>query len=102
MNKEILYVVDAVSNEKGVDKNVIFEAIEAALASATRKRHGGDIDVREQIDRSSGDYTPHRRWLVVEGETSENPEREIIVEAARLDDVNAMPGDFVEENEGIY
>ncbi|MGD9865729.1 MAG: transcription termination factor NusA [Pseudodonghicola sp.] len=97
MNKEILYVVDAVSNEKGVDKNVIFEAIEAALASATRKRHGGDIDVRVQIDRNSGNYTTYRRWLVVEGDTSENPEREIIVEAARLDDPGAQPGDYVEE-----
>ncbi|MEW6764766.1 MAG: transcription termination factor NusA [Pseudomonadota bacterium] len=97
MNKEILYVVDAVSNEKGVAKNVIFEAIEAALASATRKRHGGDIDVRVQIDRNSGDYQTYRRWLVVEGETSENPEREMILEAARLDDPTVQPGDFVEE-----
>ena len=97
MNKEILYVVDAVSNEKGVDKNVIFEAIEAALASATRKRHGGDIEVRVQIDRNSGNYTTYRRWLVVEGETSENPEREIIVEAARLDEPGVQPGDYVEE-----
>lgn len=97
MNKEILYVVDAVSNEKGVAKNVIFEAIEAALASATRKRHGGDIDVRVQIDRNNGDYNTYRRWLVVEGETSENPEREMILEAARLDDPSAQPGDYVED-----
>lgn len=97
MNKEILYVVDAVSNEKGVAKNVIFEAIEAALASASRKRHGGDIDVRVAIDRNSGAYNTFRRWLVVEGETSENPEREMILEAARLDDPTVQPGDFVEE-----
>lgn len=97
MNKEILYVVDAVSNEKGVAKNVIFEAIEAALASATRKRHGGDIDVRVAIDRATGDYKTYRRWLVVEGETSENPEREIILEAARMDDPSVQPGDYIEE-----
>ena len=52
MSKEILMVVDAVSNEKGVEKDVIFEAIEAALASATRKRYGDDIEVRVAIDRS--------------------------------------------------
>ena len=51
MNKEILLVVDAVSNEKGVEKEIIFEAIEAALASATRKKHGGEIEVRVAIDR---------------------------------------------------
>ncbi len=55
MSKEILMVVDAVSNEKGVEKNVIFEAIEAALASATRKRYGDDIEVRVAIDRASGE-----------------------------------------------
>ena len=54
MNKEILLVADAVSNEKGVDKEVIFEAIEAALASATRKKQGGDIDARVAIDRHDG------------------------------------------------
>ncbi|MES9886689.1 MAG: NusA N-terminal domain-containing protein, partial [Candidatus Sedimenticola sp. 6PFRAG1] len=54
MTKEILLVVDAVSNEKEVEKSIIFEAIEAALASATRKKHGGEIDVRVEIDRSTG------------------------------------------------
>ena len=62
MNKEILLVVDVVSNEKGVEKEVIFEAIEAALASATRKKHGGEIDVRVSIDRVSGAYSTFRRW----------------------------------------
>ena len=56
MSKEILMVVDAVSNEKGVEKDIIFEAIEAALASATRRKHGDDIDVRVAIDRETGDY----------------------------------------------
>jgi len=97
MSKEVLYVVDAVSNEKGVEKTVIFEAIEAALASAARKRHGGDIDVRVEIDRETGEYHTFRRWLVVEGETSENPEREIILEAARLDEPNIQLGEYVEE-----
>ena len=100
MNKEILYVVDAVSNEKGVDKDIIFEAIEAALATATRKKHGMDIDVRVQIDRKSGDYDTFRRWEVVEvGEDGslESPLRQITLEAAQVDDPNIQLGDFVEE-----
>ncbi|MDE2261861.1 MAG: transcription termination/antitermination protein NusA, partial [Gammaproteobacteria bacterium] len=64
MNKEILLVVDAVSNEKGVAKEIIFEALEAALASATRKKHGGELDARVAIDRETGDYATFRRWLV--------------------------------------
>ena len=62
MSKEILMVVDAVSNEKGVSIDIIFEAIEAALASATRKKRGGEIDARVSIDRDSGDYSTFRRW----------------------------------------
>lgn len=66
MTKEILAVVDAVSNEKGVAKEIIFEALEAALASATRKRHPEDVDVRVAIDRESGEYDTFRRWHVVD------------------------------------
>jgi N utilization substance protein A len=66
MTKEILAVVDAVSNEKGVAKEIIFEALEAALASATRKRHPEDVDVRVAIDRESGEYDTFRRWEVVD------------------------------------
>ena len=78
MSKEILMVVDAVSNEKGVDKEIIFEAIEAALASATKKRQFEDIDVRVAIDRETGDYETYRRWLVMddEDEEFEFPERQ--------------------------
>ncbi|RTZ73619.1 MAG: transcription termination/antitermination protein NusA [Gammaproteobacteria bacterium] len=100
MNKEILLVVDAVSNEKDVDKEVIFEAIEAALASATRKKHGGDIDVRVAIDRETGDYETFRRWLVVDdSETSvlENPKAEITLSAARESNPDIQPGDYIEE-----
>jgi N utilization substance protein A len=68
MSKEILLVVDVVSNEKGVAKDVVFEAIEAALASATRKRHEEDVDVRVSIDRGTGDYDTFRRWVVVTDE----------------------------------
>ena len=66
MSKEILSVVEVVSAEKGVAKDIIFEAIEAALASATRKRHPEDLDVRVSIDRETGDYDTFRRWEIVE------------------------------------
>jgi N utilization substance protein A len=99
MNKEILMVVDAVSNEKGVEKDIIFEAIEAALASATRKRHGDDIDVRVAIDRESGDYETFRRWLVFEDESTELefPDRELRMQDAVDVNPEAEPGGFVEE-----
>jgi len=66
MSKEILLVVDAVSNEKGVAKSVIFEALEAALASATRKRQNDEIEARVSIDRETGDYETFRCWEVID------------------------------------
>jgi N utilization substance protein A len=98
MSKEILMVVDAVSNEKGVEKDIIFEAIEAALASATRRKHGEDIDVRVAIDRETGDYDTFRRWLVFEDESTELefPDRELrMIDAVDVEE-DAEPGGYVE------
>ena len=98
MSKEILYVADAVSNEKGVEKEIIFEAIEAALATATRKKNGKDIDVRVDINRDTGDYDTYRRWLVIDNdEPMDNPLSEITLEAAQIDSPDIQPGDYVEE-----
>jgi len=112
MNKEILTVVDVVSNEKGVPKEVIFEAFEAALASATKKRFTEDVDVRVAIDRSSGDYEAFRRWevidraaryaeleLVNEGDEPdlEFPERQIFLEEASEKQFGIKVGEFLEE-----
>src|SRR5579872_3596504 len=87
MNKEILMVVDAVSNEKGVDKEVIFGALEAALASATRKKQGEEWDVRVAIEHKSGDYETFRRWKVFADDFNELevPEREL-----RMDDASEI------------
>src|SRR4051812_33047260 len=84
MNKEILLVVDAVSNEKSVDKEIIFGALEAALASATRKKHGEEWDVRVQINRKTGDYDTFRRWKVFADDSREMevPQRELRLEDA--------------------
>ncbi len=99
MNKEILLVVDAVSNEKGVDKEVIFQAIEAALASATKKRHGGEIDTRVNINRQTGDYETFRRWQVVddEDENFESPERQVLYARAQQLQPGVAIGEYIEE-----
>jgi N utilization substance protein A len=99
MNKEILLVVDAVSNEKSVDKEIIFGALEAALASATRKKHGEDWEVRVSINRKTGDYDTFRRWKVFADDSREmeTPQRELRLEDALDMDKNAEVGGFVEE-----
>ena len=96
MNKEILYVVDAVSNEKAVDAEVIFEAIEAALATASRKKQGRDIEVRVKIDRKTGDYETFRRWEVCEDQENgslEFPLKQITLAAAQIDEPDIQLGD---------
>ncbi|MHB1951749.1 MAG: transcription termination factor NusA [Acidiferrobacteraceae bacterium] len=99
MANEILMVVDAVSREKNVERDIIFEALEAALATATRKRHKGDIDARVSIERKTGDYDTFRRWEVVpdEVETIEHPDRQIRLSEARARVPGIEVGGFVEE-----
>ena len=100
MNKEILYVVDAVSNEKNVDKEIIFAAIESALATATRKKQGKDIAARVKINRETGEYDTFRQWEVVEeleGGGLEFPLRQITLGAAQIDEPEIELGGFVEE-----
>ena len=98
MSKEILLVVDAIANEKGVDQEVIFEAIEAALASATQKRHEGEIAARVAVDRRTGDYETFRRWEVVEDDDElELPDQQIPVSQARESDPTLEVGGFIEE-----
>ncbi len=92
-------VADAVSNEKGVDKDVIFEAIEAALASATRKKHGEEMEVRVAIDRSTGAYETFRQWMVFADDSNEleDPDCELRLQDAVDVDPDAKPGEYVEE-----
>ena len=99
MNRQILEVVEAVSNEKGVAREIIFEALEAALASATRRKHGEDIDVRVAIDRKTGEYETFRRWKVFADDSSELevPEHELRLEDALDMDPAAEVGGYVEE-----
>jgi len=99
MSKEILLVVDAVSNEKALPRESIFEAMETALETATKKKYEGDIIVRVSIDRISGEFETFRRWLIVEesDEPMENPYAEISLAAAQYDDAELKAGDYVED-----
>ncbi|MCP4597736.1 transcription termination factor NusA [Neptuniibacter sp.] len=97
MNKEILLVAEAVSNEKDVPKEVIFEAIEVALATATKKRYDEEADIRVDIDRTSGDYETFRRWLVVSNEEVPALGTELTMEEAEEIDKALQPGDIHEE-----
>lgn len=99
MNKEILMVVDVVSNEKGIDKEIIFEALEAALASATRKKHGGEIDARVSIDRETGEYETFRIWQVMDDEDPEfeSPKAQILHSYAVQKNSDIKVGDYIEE-----
>ena len=98
MNKEILMVAEAVSNEKAVPRDKIFEALESALATATKKKYNGEIDVRVSIDRNTGSFDTFRRWKVVADDAEmENPYAEMSVSAAQYDDPELQLGDYVEE-----
>jgi N utilization substance protein A len=98
MANEILLMADVLSREKGVEKDVIFEAIEAALATATRKRHREDIDARVSIHRDTGEYDTFRRWEVMPDEEElEFPTRQIRLTQARVDHPDIQPGEFVEQ-----
>jgi N utilization substance protein A len=95
MSREILLLVDALAHEKNVDKEVIFTALELALASATKKKHHDDADVRVEIDRETGDYRTFRRWQYVEYDLLENSAYQIDEEDERSKDLNI--GDYYEE-----
>jgi N utilization substance protein A len=98
MSKEILLVVESVSNEKGVEKEVIFEALELALASATKKRYAEEADVRVAIDRASGEHRAFRRWTIVESEAEmETPAAELSFAAAKEIDSSLELGSVYEE-----
>ncbi|MCP5347221.1 MAG: transcription termination factor NusA [Gammaproteobacteria bacterium] len=98
MSKEILMVADAVSNEKGVSRDVIFEAIESALATATKKLHGNEeIDCRVSVNKKTGEYETFRVWTVVEDEEFEDPEAQLTQEQAAEKDASLTIGDTWEE-----
>ena len=100
MSKEMLLVVDAVANEKGVDEGVIFDAMEAALASAAKKRyHDQDVSIRVRIDRETGEYETFRRWEVVPDDiVMESPERMTRMMDAIEERPDIQVGEYIEEH----
>ena len=97
MSREILLLVDALAREKNVAKEIVFSALETALASATKKRIHDDADVVVSIDRDSGDYTSKRRWLVMLDEEVVNDEAEMGIIDARELRADVQIGDYIEE-----
>ncbi|MBL1262347.1 transcription termination factor NusA [Candidatus Methylomicrobium oryzae] len=101
-NKEILLVVDVFSNEKAIEKEVVFQAIESALEMATVKRYATPIKARVEIDRKTGDYKTYRLWDVVAPNSEINgdvefPGTQILLDVARFDNPDAQVGDLVQE-----
>ncbi len=98
MSREILMLVDALAREKNVDRDVVFGAVEAALASATKRLYEGEADVRVQIDRNTGEYESFRRWHVVPDEAGlQLPDSEILLFEAREQIPDIEVGDYIEE-----
>ncbi|MBU6272437.1 MAG: transcription termination/antitermination protein NusA [Betaproteobacteria bacterium] len=97
MSREVLLLVDALAREKNVAREVVFQALESALASATKKRFKEDIDARVAIDRMSGDYEAFRRWQVVPDGELEDHDLQMIVSEAQKQIPDVQVGDFIEE-----
>jgi N utilization substance protein A len=98
MSREILLLVDALAHEKNVDKEVVFGALEHALAQATKKRYEGDVDIRVSIDRDTGEFETFRRWHVVPDEAGlQLPDQEVLHFEAKEQISDIEVDDYIEE-----
>jgi transcription termination/antitermination protein NusA len=98
MNRELLMLVEAISREKNVERDVVFGAVESALAQATKKLYEGDVDIRVAIDRDSGNYETFRRWHVVPDEAGlQLPDQEILLFEAKEQIPDIEVDDYIEE-----
>jgi len=99
MNREVLLLVDALAREKNVEKDIVFSALEMALASATKKRFTEEeADVRVDIDRTTGEHSAFRRWLVVEDDNLDDPAYQIQITQSHKKDPNLKIDDYLEES----
>lgn len=98
MSREILLLVDALAHEKSVEKEIVFTALEMALASAAKKRFQEDVDTYVSIDRVTGDYQSFRRWLVVADDDIEDPARQIALSDALQQNAEIQSGEYVEKS----
>ncbi len=97
MSRELLMLADALAREKNVERDIVFQALESALASATKKRFSEEVDVRVSIDRESGDYESFRRWQVVPDGELEDHDLQVILTEARKQIPDIEIGEFIEE-----
>lgn len=98
MNRELLMLVEAISREKNVEHDVVFGAVEAALAQAAKKLYEGDVDLRVAIDRETGDYETFRRWHVVPDEAGlQLPDQEILLFEAKEQIPDIEVDEYIEE-----
>ncbi len=97
MSREILLLVDALAREKNVNKDVVFVALEMALASATKKRFSDDADVRVAVDPATGDFESFRRWQVVADEAVENPAQQLPLSEALKQHADIQLEEYIEE-----
>ena len=97
MSRELLLLVDALAREKNVNRDVVFGALEMALASATKKRYTDDVDVRVAIDRNTGGYESFRRWKVVPDDAVELPPAQIAISEAQKRKSDIKLEEFIEE-----
>ncbi len=99
-NKEILLVAETVSNEKGISKSQVFEVLELALAAAAKRTFNIEVDLRVEIDQSTGNYRTFRRWQVIPDDLpqeEQEPTRQISLSAAQIDDPEIEAGAYIEE-----
>jgi N utilization substance protein A len=97
VSREILLLVDALAREKNVNRDIVFGALELALASATKKRFKDDADVRVSVDHDTGDFASFRRWQVVPDEELELPAAQIALSEAQVDNPDIQVHDYIEE-----
>src|SRR4029079_16130444 len=98
MNREMLMLVEAISREKNVERDVVFSAVESAMAQATKKLYQGDVDIRVSVDRDSGNYETFRRWHVVPDEAGlQLPDQEILLFEAKEQIGDIEVDDHIEE-----
>jgi N utilization substance protein A len=97
VSREILMLVDALAREKNVNREIVFGALELALASATKKKFKDDIDVRVSVDHETGDFNSFRRWQVVPDEEYELPAQQLSLTTAQSSNPAVQIHDYVEE-----
>ena len=104
MSRDLLMLADALAREKNVEREIVFQSLESALASATKKRFTDEVDVRVSIDRTSGDYESFRRWQVVPDGELEDHDLQIILTEARKQIADIEVGDLLTTSgvDGVY